>query len=338
MAPEHGRKNEDPELGEAKEVEGQSLVGAEGGYADENGQPRESSDPSAASAQRFGERDRNCCENKGCFGMFWILLLSFILFSFVLGIATNRPWMGALGVLSLIPAFLILYFVYWRTHRHLVEMHRVINMFCWGIVGGIPCAFLELLIAFIFARVTGFSLQSSEEENRESVSHIVISALFAAFFVAALCEEFLKYYLVVEFPNGVKGAQSAYSVVVLATAGALGFATLENVGYVFHDSTGASISVAIMRAILAVPLHAATGMIIGLNVGQALMEAKRPVIWEVLWLPILLHGTYDGVLMLSVGLKREDEFIGDLGIVAFLIPILALSYATRRIWKLPQDW
>eukprot|EP00466_Bigelowiella_natans_P020846 jgi/Bigna1/71787/fgenesh1_pg.17_\ len=364
-------------------VQAQPVVRADEGFvaADENGRPIEGELPIEDSAAVRAAANlhnlhpsRNCCQNRACISMFWLIVACFITASFIVGFATNRPWLGGLGVLSIIPAVIILYFVYWKNHHNLVELPRVVNMFCWvqctlsflydgekqtnqlqtplmqldlnsilssqqGVVGGIPCAFLELLLVNLFSWATGFKTQQMERENpQEPVGHVVLSALFAAFFVAALCEESLKYYLVVEFPNGTKGVKTAYSIVILATAGALGFATLENIGYVFQESSRASIAVAIMRAILAVPLHAATGIIIGLNVATAVMERANPVIWKILWLPILLHGTYDGLLMLSVGLQKEGDLIGDLGIAAFFIPVLALSYGIHRIWNLPRDY
>mmetsp|Transcript_22698 Transcript_22698/g.31746 ORF Transcript_22698/g.31746 Transcript_22698/m.31746 type:complete len:372 (-) Transcript_22698:519-1634(-) len=342
------RENDDETTVTMPLVQAQPVVRADEGFvaADENGRPIEGElpieDSSAARATANLHNlhpSRNCCQNRACISMFWLIVACFITASFIVGFATNRPWLGGLGVLSIIPAVIILYFVYWKNHHNLVELPRVVNMFCWGVVGGIPCAFLELLLIYLFSWATGYKTQQIENESpQEPVGHVVLSALFAAFFVAALCEESLKYYLVVEFPNGTKGVQSAYSIVILSTAGALGFATLENIGYVFQESSTASIAVAIMRAVLAVPLHAATGIIIGLNVATAVMERANPVIWKILWLPILLHGTYDGLLMLSVGLKREGDLIGDLGIAAFFIPVLALSYGIHRIWNLPRDY
>eukprot|EP00470_Lotharella_oceanica_P001488 CAMPEP_0170172406 /NCGR_PEP_ID=MMETSP0040_2-20121228/5636_1 /TAXON_ID=641309 /ORGANISM="Lotharella oceanica, Strain CCMP622" /LENGTH=362 /DNA_ID=CAMNT_0010413049 /DNA_START=26 /DNA_END=1114 /DNA_ORIENTATION=+ len=310
--------------------------------ADAQGQPIQGAEPihpqTVQAYRAQGSHGRNCCENRACLWTFWLIVAGFIITSFIVGFVTKRPWLGALGVLSIIPAAIILYIVYWKNHKTQVELPRVVNMFCWGVIGAIPCAFLELLLTFMFAWATGYNTKNVENGDREPVSHVVIYSLFAAFFVAALCEESLKYYLVVEFPNGTKNVRTAYGIVVLATAGALGFATLENIGYVFQDSSSSSFAVAIMRALLAVPLHAATGMIIGLSIAKALMDRTNPICWKVLWLPILLHGTYDGLLMLSLGLKHENPDIQNLGIVAFLIPIFALSYGVRQIYKLPPEY
>ena len=68
--------------------------------------------------------------------------------------------------------------------------------------------------------------------------------------------------------------QQGYSIVILSTVGALGFATLENVGYVFSDTSTAAFQVAVMRAVLAVPLHASTGMFIGNNLAINAVERK----------------------------------------------------------------
>jgi len=81
--------------------------------------------------RRNNVADRNCCENRACLYTFWLIIGVFVLGSFVLGFLTNRPWLGALSVLSIIPAVIILYFVYWKDSRQQVDLPRVVNMFTW---------------------------------------------------------------------------------------------------------------------------------------------------------------------------------------------------------------
>eukprot|EP00954_Amorphochlora_amoebiformis_P017244 1317884-Amorphochlora_amoeboformis.AAC.1 len=305
-------------------VQAQPVVRTERGFVvpDGHGRPLDGSEPAedvpALAIPLDSSRYRNCCENRACLYSFWGVVASFLIASFTIGFVTSKPWMGALGVLSIIPAVIILYLLYWRNHNSQVELPR-------GIVGAIPCAVIELLLTFAFGQITGIKTKDVEKGSRgESIENIVLYSLFAAFFVAALCEESLKYYLVVEFPNGIKDVPTAYGTVILSISGALGFATLENIGYVFQDSSTASIGVAVMRALLAVPLHAATGMIIGLNITGALMQREQPVAYKVLWLPILLHGTYDGLLMITLAIGTST--MQGIALLAFAIPLFAFAY------------
>mmetsp|Transcript_33582 Transcript_33582/g.54050 ORF Transcript_33582/g.54050 Transcript_33582/m.54050 type:complete len:103 (+) Transcript_33582:646-954(+) len=91
-----------------------------------------------------------------------------------------------------------------------------------------------------------------------------------------------------------------------------------------------------MRALLAVPLHAATGMIIGLNITGALMQREQPVAYKVLWLPILLHGTYDGLLMITLAIGTST--MQGIALLAFAIPLFAFAYGVRKICKLPVEY
>jgi hypothetical protein len=114
--------------------------------------------------------ERNCCEKKACLWAFWLFLAAFLLASFAVGFATRRPWLGALGILSVIPAVVILYFVYWRTDRASVAHSRVINIFCWGVVGAIPCALLEVRLS-INANIVRWNLTSSSTPSCPTLPH-----------------------------------------------------------------------------------------------------------------------------------------------------------------------
>merc|ERR1711907_192830 len=91
-----------------------------------------------------------------------------------------------------------------------------------------------------------------------------------------------------------------------------------------------------MRAVLAVPLHASTGMFIGNNLAINAVERKGTPAHRILLLPVLIHGTYDCLLMLALAISREGEAIGLLGLAALLIPFVAFSYIYSKIRKLPE--
>jgi len=85
--------------------------------------------------------------------------------------------------------------------------------------------------------------------------------------------------------------------VVYAVFVSLGFALVENIGYVFGSETG--IKVGLMRAFTAVPAHAMFGVMMGYRFGLArFIPSKRLKYLGLAFLvPFLFHGVYDFILM-----------------------------------------
>jgi len=282
-------------------------------------------------------RQPNCCDNPVILYGFFAGIGLFVLTMTIVGLVSGRAWFGPLALMSILPAVGLMHIVYYKDNRSEVRVSRVVNMFCWGVAGALPCAAVELMVTFLFTNATGMGANEldSEKNVEESTGRIVLYCFFEAFFVAALCEESLKYILVDSFP-GHKNARTGYSIIVLATAGALGFATLENIGYVFSDASTASLVVAGMRAILAVPLHASTGMIIGYYIAQRAMERQPYPVYKIMFWPLLVHGVYDCLLMLALAISREGKYIGILGFLALLVPATSFAVIYRKVSRLPE--
>ena len=119
---------------------------------------------------------------------------------------------------------------------------------------------------------------------------------FGVFIGIALVEEFSKWIFVrlVTWKN--KAFTHIYDAVVYAVFVSLGFATLENILYVIDGG----VSLAIMRAILSVPMHVFCGVFMGYYYGLAKQSeinnnkglVKKNLILSVL-IPTLTHGFYD---------------------------------------------
>jgi protease PrsW len=125
----------------------------------------------------------------------------------------------------------------------------------------------------------------------------------AAFLMAAIPEEVLKVSIIATVALRARDFDEPMDGVVYGTAVGLGFAALENVLYVVGSDTR-WIGVAITRAVLSVPFHAALGAIAGAYIvrarfGGALGAHKgdrwrRPRLFLSAWLiPIVLHGLFD---------------------------------------------
>ncbi len=146
-----------------------------------------------------------------------------------------------------------------------------------GALVAVPIAAAELMIGVSIAAFDGLFLRSA----------------FHALFVAAVPEELGKFLilmlLVLRHEDFTRPAQAVF----LGTAVALGFAGIENVLYVTDAADWAATAVA--RLISAVPMHAATGLVMGYFAALAAAFPSRrvPYMAAMLGGPIALHAAYD---------------------------------------------
>jgi RsiW-degrading membrane proteinase PrsW (M82 family) len=119
----------------------------------------------------------------------------------------------------------------------------------------------------------------------------VIHEFFSAFLKVALVEEFSKFIFVrfVLYPN--KNFNEPFDGIVYAVMVSMGFATLENILYVFQYGFG----VAILRMFTAVPAHATFGVLMGYFLGKGKFTHRRNVYYSVFALlaATVFHGAYD---------------------------------------------
>jgi len=206
-----------------------------------------------------------------------------------------------LFVLAIAPGFFIIWYIYYKDKYEKEPKRLIIITFVLGAVAVIPAGILEnILIKMIGIPMTGN----------------LLGALIGAFFIVAPTEEFFKYLSVRIKAFGSPEFNEVMDGIVYGVSGAIGFATLENIFYVFEGGVGTGIA----RAFLAVPLHAMTGVIIGYYMGRRKMnpESKRRYIGTGLIIAILFHGVYDFVLFTEMSLGL------------LVIPIIIWLYSLHR--------
>jgi hypothetical protein len=114
--------------------------------------------------------------------------------------------------------------------------------------------------------------------------------------VAAAVEEGFKFLVLWFYSARHDAFDEPMDGIVYGVAASLGFAALENVGYVLAtDLLGAGASTAAARAVTAVPAHAAFGVLMGACIGVAKFAGHRQRFWLLLGLAgaIGLHGLYN---------------------------------------------
>jgi RsiW-degrading membrane proteinase PrsW (M82 family) len=183
-------------------------------------------------------------------------------------------------LLAVAPAALLLKYVLLRD-KYKREPRRLIGItFLFGALGIIPATIIELVLGFDNILVT-------------------------TFLSVAVVEETMKYLAVRVKAYNSSSFNEVMDGIVYGVAAGLGFATIENIFYVFGFGT---ISTALIRAFMSVPSHAAYGGIMGFFLGMAKSfrlsskQRERKLILTGLAIAILLHGLYDTIAFTLEGM------------------------------------
>lgn len=170
------------------------------------------------------------------------------------------------------------------------------------------------------------------------VDGLSVFGLFISVFIGiALIEEGVKYFFLKKYLYAREEFNEPMDGIVYAVMISLGFATVENIGYVFGSESedGQGLFVAVMRMFTAIPLHAVCGIILGYFVGLAkFSENSKPLLYKGLFLAILVHGLYDYFLFLGEG--RGDTEAVQLLILSMITLAIAIYFSKKAI-KLHQE-
>ena len=122
-----------------------------------------------------------------------------------------------------------------------------------------------------------------------------------AFFVAAIPEETFKLLALWLVLRNNPHFDEHYDGIVYAVCVGLGFATVENIGYVVMDDDWASVG--LMRAIFSVPGHYAFAVLMGYYYAKYHFVKRSFFNMIAIWLvPVLAHGIYDAIVM-NIGIN-----------------------------------
>ncbi len=149
-----------------------------------------------------------------------------------------------------------------------------------------------------------------------------------AFFVAAIPEECLKLLALYIVLHKNPFFDEHYDGIVYAVCVGLGFAAVENIGYVFTEPD-IWLNVAIVRALLAVPGHYAFAVLMGYYYSLWYFGDKS---WKnlvcILLAPILAHGIYDAIAMSG---EVSPELGGISSILLIFFCIKMHKFAHRKM-------
>jgi len=131
----------------------------------------------------------------------------------------------------------------------------------------------------------------------------VLYALYTSFIVAGLTEEFFKRLVVLKFPYRTKYFNEKLDGIIYSVFASMGFATVENIVYVVYRYAN-NPHVGLYRGIFSVPAHAVFAITMGYYLSLSRYDSderrKRINLRRSLYMPILLHGTFNFILMSNI--------------------------------------
>lgn len=225
--------------------------------------------------------------------------------------------MSTLALLAVLPAIVLLVVIYRADNIEKEPFSLMAKVFGLGALTTISAMILEEIGLYILS----FFFYTPN----------ALYTFFEMFCVVALAEEAGKYFVLKKATWKNKEFNFSFDGIVYSVCASLGFATLENILYVFQGG----FSTAVMRAITAVPGHCIFGIFMGIYYGIAKgcelrgdENGKKLNLKKALLVPIFLHGFYD----FSCSLEYDGMFL-----VFILLEIFMTVNAIKMVKKMSKE-
>ncbi|MBR1798768.1 MAG: PrsW family intramembrane metalloprotease [Bacteroidales bacterium] len=222
--------------------------------------------------------------------------------------------------LAVLPVLLLLYYVYSKDRRSPEPLSMLVLAFLVGCFSCLPASIMEQwLMPF-------------------APNDAVLGGLFEGYVVAGLSEELCKLVLLMLVVWRSRHFDEHFDGIVYAVFVSMGFACIENVGYVLSSPDAQA--TAFMRGLLAVPAHFLFAVAMGYHLSLAKFSSKQRAMHLLLALvyPVLLHGTYDSLLMVSERLVSTSveamAFSGLLSVLFIVFDIRMWRWGLKRIKRM----
>ena len=230
--------------------------------------------------------------------------------------------MNIVIISAILPVVLLLIFVYRKDKYQHEPIGKLLLTFLVGCLSVIPASLQETALMAI-----------------EPPLGPVADGLYTGFVVAGFSEELWKLLLLMLVIWRSRHFDEYFDGIVYAAYLSLGFACVENVMYVFQGED--PMAVALSRGLLAVPAHFLFAVMMGYHLSLAKFDRpKRSAhLFHALIYPLLMHGTYDALLMVSQNIgNNESQYVttGILFIVFIVFDIKMWRWGLKRIKRLQE--
>ena len=216
-----------------------------------------------------------------------------------------------LYALALIPVVGLLIFIYFNDKKEKEPFGLLVGLFFAGMGTIVTAIIAELVGGLILGAVFP--------------ANTVIGGVLDAMLIVAPAEELGKFLVLRLITWKSKNFNYNYDAIVYAVFVSLGFAAFENVTYVF----GSGIGTAFLRMFTAVPGHACFAVFMGFFYSKAkyasLTNKKGKCAANkalAIFIPIVLHGIYDAILM-GAG-ATDEEYLAGISLILWILYVIAL--------------
>ena len=181
-------------------------------------------------------------------------------------------------LLASAPVIIIAFYIYFRDRYEKEPLGMLMKSVLIGAVIVLPVSLIEIILSIPLHHFSGY-----------------MNPAWNAFVVAGFTEELFKFLVLYFMIWKNKNFNEPFDGIVYAVFISLGFALIENILYVINGG----MEVAVLRAFTAVPAHALFGVAMGFYFAKAKYKPASRVfnILLCLLIPIILHGSYDFILM-----------------------------------------
>ena len=227
---------------------------------------------------------------------------------------------------AVLPVLLLLFFIYKKDKYQPEPIGKLVWTFFVGCLSVIPASLMELLLSIF------------------SPDNPIMGGLFNGYVVAGFSEELCKLLLLMWVIWKSPHFDEYFDGIVYAAFLSLGFACVENIMYVL--SSDDTTAIALTRGLLAVPAHFLFAVTMGYHLSLAKFDLpdRREHLFRALLYPVLLHGTYDALLMVSDGLTKGSNeemtvgmaVAGILMVLFIVFDILMWRWGIKRIKRMQE--
>ena len=177
--------------------------------------------------------------------------------------------MSLLFLTTIAPSLILIYYFY-TSDKYKEPIHTIVKITFYGVL-------------ICFPAIYGNQFASS-----------IVGWETATFTGVPIVEEGLKFFIFYQFVCRSKDYDEPMDAIVYAVCISLGFATLENIMYVYNSGTSAAMYVAILRGLTAVPAHALFGLTMGLMfINYSFIKKNNYNLLMCFIYPTMMHATYN---------------------------------------------
>ena len=247
--------------------------------------------------------------------------------------------MPVLTLLAVIPSVFLLIKVYQADKVEKEPAPLLFKLFIKGLESAFLAAVVEaLLINFGLNTLVRLGLIEGEGSF---LYHAI-----EAFLIVAVAEEGFKYYFLKQTTWNHPAFDYRFDAVVYAVFVSLGFATIENILYVWGSQieSGTGLQLSVYRGVLSVPAHCVFAVAMGIHYGAAKyaqgheqFDLEEAGLRKAFLVPVLMHGFFDFALMMNQPLYTGLFFV--FVILADYRALKAVGRASQtdtRVYKSPS--